>query len=131
MRVEGWEKLLTAYIETARKTRFEWGSKDCALWCADWVNTCTGKDYACEWRGKYHNEEELRQLLNGRGFDSYGDIADYYQKPVPIHEVCRGDIVLHPIGTLGICTGIDSVFIMENGMLIEKTHKCLKGWKVS
>lgn len=131
MRVEGWEKLLTEYIEQAYNVEFVWGKKDCALWCADWINTCTGKDYAKHWRGRYTTEDELRELLNARQLDSYGDIGDLYEHPVDVKHIMRGDIILHPIGTLGICTGVDSVFITERGVLIEKTHKCLKGWKVN
>jgi len=131
VRIEGWEKLLHEYIEATKSLTFEWGKNDCALWCADWVNMCIGKDYAELWRGRYSSEIHLRELLKARGLDSFGDIADCYEEPKDIKFITRGDIVLHPIGTLGICTGIDSVFITERGFIVEKTHKCLKGWKVT
>jgi hypothetical protein len=128
--VEGWESLLASHIKRAASMTFAWGSNDCALWCADWVKAATGSDFGEDWRDRYSTEEELAELMGRRGFFSVGDIADRNLAPKPLNFARRGDIVLHPLGALGICAGATSYFLMESGITRIGTLRCLKAWEV-
>ncbi len=130
MRVEGWENLLSEHVAQANAKEFKWGEHDCALWCAEWVRKITGVDLALDWRRQYSTEAELDALLYARGYETPADIADALGKVKEIHLAQRGDILLHPCGTLGICTGVKGVFVTENGVITERTTKCVKAWGV-
>jgi hypothetical protein len=130
MRNEGWESLLATYIEALRQKTFRWGKHDCALACAEWVRIATGNDLSLPWAGLYENEEELDALMLARGFSTYEHIADSHLISKPVMLAKRGDILLHPSGTLGICTGTDGVFVTARGIITEKTLNCPKAWEV-
>ena len=124
MRVQGWESLLAAY--TASAPAFAWGQHDCALWCADWVALATGRDFTADWRGLYSSEADL---LAARGLASHADIPG----SVGLDEINpafaqRGDVVLHPQGCLGICTGLLAVFLTETGLTTLRGRS--RAWRV-
>lgn len=129
MRIEGWESLLNAHTETVMP--FQWGHNDCALWCADWVNIATGRDFASQWRGLYATERELNDLLASRGFAGPAEIPASVGLP-SMHPAFakRGDIVLNAQGCLGICNGIGSYFLIERGITAFRTNTCTHAWKV-
>ncbi|WP_152051834.1 DUF6950 family protein [Tautonia marina] len=130
MRNEGWEAILAEHIEQARNNAFEWGMNDCALWSADWVRKATGEDFASTWRGRYTTETELNALLAAMDIESPGDIASEHLPEMDVPFAQRGDIVLHPQGCLGICNGLDSYFLMEQGVTRIRTRNCVKAWAV-
>jgi len=130
VRVEGWESLLAAHIERAASATFAWGTNDCALWCAEWVAAATGKDFGVDWRGQYTSEAGLAALMGERGFYTAADIADSNLTAKPLNFARRGDIVLHPLGALGICVGATSYFLMESGITRIDTLRCLTAWEV-
>lgn len=131
MRIEGWESLLNEHIEQARKSVFQWGENDCALWSAEWVKKATGNDYAADWRGLYSTEAELQSLLSERELDLPEQIADEVGLPqIQITFAQRGDIVLHPQGCLGICNGLFSFFLTEQGLTSIPTGRCVRAWRV-
>ena len=131
MRIEGWESLLAAHVVQAQEKTFAWGEHDCALWCAEWLRLATGRNLVDEWRGLYTNEEELDSLMLARGHSSYEHIVDAYGLSKPVMLAQRGDILLHPCGTLGICLGKIGIFVTTKGAITERTLACLKAWEVS
>lgn len=130
MRKEGWESKLAAYLEAARVTPFAWGAHDCALWAARWVFECTGVDHFSDWLGQYSSREEAQSLMRARGFQGVAAIADAHlpHRPVPLAR--RGDLLLHPSGTLGICGGREGCFPAPQGLLVAATLDCPKAWSV-
>jgi len=128
MRREGWERLLSEYLENKRP--FKWGQTDCALWSADWIHQATGQDYAGEWRGNYATEDEAQAFMESKGLPSPADIAGHYLKEIAVKAAQRGDLVLHPMGPLGICNGYLSHFIAMTGDITIKTLLCTRAWKV-
>lgn len=129
MRVSGWESLLNTFLETP--VAFAWGEHDCALWSADWVALCTGRDFGPDWRGLYASEAELTALLAFRGLASYQDIPG----SVGLEEIApgfaqRGDIVLHAQGCLGIANGVWSFFLTAGGLTRLRTRDCVRAWAV-
>ena len=127
MRRENWPALLQHHIRIAT---FAWGENDCVLWCAEWINTVTGEDYAKEFRAKYSTEAEAQRLLADLGATCAADLADKYLPPIGVSFAQRGDIVLHPEGAIGICDGQFSHFLTVDGLSRLGTLKCLKAWRV-
>jgi hypothetical protein len=130
MRQEGWESLLYHHILEARGKEFEWGTHDCVLWCADWIQKVTGEDLAANWRGTYSTQEEADTILGSLGFNNASELASHYQEEIPVARAQRGDIMLHPSGTLGICDGAFAYFVTKDGVLRHEFTKCLRAWKV-
>jgi hypothetical protein len=130
MRNEGWESLLAQQIAEARGKTFEWGVHDCVLWCADWIGKVTGIDPAAEWRGTYSTEEEAQAILGSLGFASTSELASHHLEEKPVSMASRGDLMLHPSGSLGICDGAFAFFVTKEGLLRLEFTKCLRAWKV-
>jgi len=128
VRVEGWESLLAEYVASAPP--FRWGQTDCALWTAEWVRLCTGEDHTPAWRGKYRTKAGATRLMRARGFRAPEDIADAHLNELPVRLAKRGDLLLHPEGNLGICTGRQGVFLTETGLTRLDTPGCDRAWTV-
>ncbi|QEG30285.1 hypothetical protein GobsT_50890 [Gemmata obscuriglobus] len=128
-RTEGWEQLLNDHIERARDLVFQWGTTDCALWCAEWVTIATGEDFAEPWRGRYESEVELNALLVAMDLTGPADIADLALPRVAVAFAQRGDVVLWQNG-LGICNGTHSHFLTERGVTRARTRDCTAAWQV-
>jgi hypothetical protein len=130
MRPEAWESLLFHHILEARGKPFEWGTHDCVLDCALWIEKITGADPAAGFRGTYKTEAEAAAVIESLGFATAADLASSVLEEKPVPTAQRGDIVLHPCGTLGICDGAHAYFVTHAGMLRVEFLKCLKAWKV-
>lgn len=130
MRPEGWESLLYHHILEARGKTFDWGTHDCVLWCADWIHKIRDVDLAAKWRGTYSTEEEAQAVLGSLGFSGTSELASHYLEEVPVSKARRGDIMLHPSGTLGICDGTFAFFVTTEGVLRLEFLKCLRAWRV-
>ncbi len=130
MRRQGWENMLAAHVADARARPFVWGQHDCALWCAQWVLICTGRNHVDDWKGLYSTEEELNALLASRGYADHIAVADSLAEQKPLAFARRGDVLLHPSGTLGICVGSHGIFVTQFGVIAEATMGCIKAWGV-
>lgn len=130
MRPEGWESMLAGHIEEAKEKTFAWGTHDCILWCADWVKKLTGEDLATDYRGQYESEEQAAGVIAAMGFDSLPQLVDHHLASVPVKRAQRGDIMLHPMGMLGICGGAYAYFVTENGITKISFTLCHKAWRV-
>ena len=130
MRIEGWEARLVEYIDEARNKEFQWGNHDCALWCARWVELITGKNHWNDWQGKYSTELGAARLMKKRGFQTAEAIVDHHLHVRPVLLARRGDLVLSSQQTIGICAGIQSYFLTEDGILNSATGDCVKAWTV-
>ncbi|MEP5000045.1 hypothetical protein [Pseudophaeobacter sp.] len=72
--------LLFCYLRETRATgrRFRAGRFDCALFAAEWVKRCSGKDLAAQWRGTYRRLDQGRDQLAMAGFSSLDDLAAHH-----------------------------------------------------
>lgn len=74
-------QLLLAYLQEVRAQMraggqtFRAGRFDCALYAAGWVQRCTGRDLASDWRGTYRRLQDGRAHLRAAGFDDLADLA--------------------------------------------------------
>lgn len=128
-RLEGWEGRLAAHLQAAQEKPFAWGSHDCALWCALWVKECTGEDHLAGREG-YRTARGAARLMKGKGYDSVAGIASAHLPETPVRLARRGDLLLHPSGSLGICAGVRGCFLGEEGSFSEMTRLCVRAWKV-
>lgn len=137
-KISGWPVKLSAFIESRRGTPFKWGENDCCLFACDAIAVLTGIDPAAKsFRGKYTTALGAGRLLKKSG-GVEGVAAKQCQKhgfdEVPVAFAQRGDVVLIDLpgigDTLGICTGVSSVFPGEEGLVENPTLLCRKAWRI-
>jgi hypothetical protein len=117
-RRDNWPDLLAAYIESKRSEPFAWGSNDCCLFAADWVQIATGHDIAAQWRGSYTTALGARRALDeGGGIGRLVEQAGGIRIETSLAQ--RGDLVAQdfPVGiALGICVGTLAAFVSRDGI---------------
>lgn len=126
----GWEQRLADHVQAAYGKEFKWGEHDCALFVGDWALLATGNEWVKDWRGHYICERSARLLAHQRGFGSFPEIIGSYLDSIEIKKASRGDILLHPSGALGVCTGVRGVFPTSRGVITELTSRALEAWKM-
>jgi hypothetical protein len=131
-RRDNWPNLLAQFIEQRRDQPFAWGVNDCCIFAADWVEVCTGEDYAKTWRGRYVSGlGAVRFLDEAGGVEALVDALGL-QRVAP-QLAGRGDIVAQEAGrgmTLGICLGVTTAFVTKNGLAFGSIANAEKSWKV-
>jgi hypothetical protein len=80
LNVEGRATALDGFLIEARDLPFDWAETNCALWVADWIEYCSGIDPAASLRGRAHNTDEWKALLDAEGgfIPIIGHIMDCY-----------------------------------------------------
>lgn len=58
---------LKAFIAAQKHFRFVWGSNDCAMFMADWVEQLDGVDPAAEWRFSYLDAKGALRCMDANG----------------------------------------------------------------
>lgn len=58
---------IEAFVDQQLELLWSWGTVDCSMMVADWVNRIAGKDPGASFRGQYHDEDTLRALIARRG----------------------------------------------------------------
>lgn len=103
------ESSLLAAMADAAATPMQWGRDDCALWCANVLETALGYDGAARFRGRYRTRIGARRVLGGQGLagalraaarkhgwhrikvgaEQVGDIGILMLGDVPVTVICR------------------------------------------
>ncbi len=131
-RCNHWPDALNEYIERKRRAPFAWGSNDCCLFAADWVQICTGVDYAQAWRGSYSSGLGAVRLLDEAGGVEAMVDALGLQRVAP-QLAGRGDIVAQEAGrgmTLGICIGVTTAFVAKTGLVFGPIENIETAWRI-
>lgn len=117
-----------------RSNPFAWGTRyECFLGSCDFVERVTGNDPGFYWRGKYHDEQSARALMEietildalSDGFETI-EIEEYRGDPV------RGCVVVCEISGEQICGVFDGSFFMFKtpcGLRQAREVKILRAWK--
>jgi hypothetical protein len=105
-RLPGWRTNMEANLIGIRKTPFEWGVHDCALFAATHVLAITGEDLSKPFVGQYTTALGAMKALKIAGYD---DLLQLCRDKFPeIHiSLCRfGDIVIISSESGGYAIGI-------------------------
>lgn len=87
--------LLRQFLGARRTATFRPGTRDCAMFAADWIAELTGVDPAASWRGKYRGLEEGRDLLATDGFASPAEVlASILVKGAGWMQAQTGDVAV-------------------------------------
>lgn len=133
MKVEGWEKLLSAAIEDARGKPFVWGQHDCAIWALDVRRLLTGGPDVVTWRGRYKTLIGSQRAMRKMGWRSLENGARALIG-APLQGVLfaqRGDLVLSGGDpALGVCLGAQAAFVGLDGLQFVSLSDCRLAWRV-
>ena len=133
-RVDHWERLLAAAIDTARAKPFVWGVHDCPTFAFEtrMILIC-GEDVAALWRGRYTTAIGGERVMRRLGWASLEDMGRaLLGEPRPsVLLAKRGDIVLADTGLgFGVCTGAQAVGVAPEGLVTVPLTSCRLAWPV-
>ena len=133
-RVEHWERLLAATIETAHSKPFVWGQHDCPTFAFETRTALTGgEDVAALWRGRYTTALGGQRVMRRLGWTSLEEMGRaLLGAPHPTVLLAgRGDIVLADTGLgFGICVGASAVGMAPAGLVTVPLTSCRMAWAV-
>jgi hypothetical protein len=133
-RVEHWERLLAAAIDTARAKPFVWGVHDCPTFAFEVRMILTGgEDIAALWRGRYTTALGGARVMRRLGWASLEDMGwALLGEPRPAVLLAqRGDIVLADTGLgFGVCTGAQAVGMTPEGLVTVPLASCRLAWPI-
>jgi hypothetical protein len=133
-RVEHWERLLAAAIDTARAKPFVWGVHDCPTFAFETRMILTGgEDIAALWRGRYTTALGGARVMRRLGWASLEEMGDaLLGDPRPTVLLAgRGDIVLADTGLgFGICNGASAVGMAPEGLMTVPLTSCRLAWPI-
>lgn len=133
-RIENWERLLAAAIDTARARPFLWGLHDCPTFAFETRMILTGgEDVATLWRGRYTTALGGERVMRRLGWSSLEDMGrSLLGEPRPAVLLAqRGDIVLADTRLgFGICIGAEAVGMAPEGLVSVPLTSCHLAWTV-
>jgi hypothetical protein len=133
-RVDHWERLLAAAIDTAQAKPFVWGVHDCPTFAFETRMILTGgEDIAALWRGRYTTALGGERVMRRLGWASLEEMGRaLLGEPRPAVLLARrGDIVLADTGLgFGICTGASAVGMAPEGFVTVPLTSCRLAWAV-
>lgn len=133
-RVESWERLLAAAIDTARAKPFIWGVHDCPTFAFETRMILTGgEDIAALWRGRYTTALGGARVMRRLGWTSLEEMgrALLGKTRSAILLAARGDIVLADSGLgFGICTRASAVGMAPEGLMTVPLTSCRLAWQI-
>ena len=133
-RVETWERLLAAAIDTARAKPFVWGVHDCPTFAFEVRMILTGgEDVAALWRGRYTTALGGARVMRRLGWASLEEMGRTLlgEPKQSVLLAQRGDIVLADTGFgFGICTGASAVGMALEGLVTVPLTSCRLAWLI-
>jgi len=133
-RVDHWETLLAAAIDTARARPFIWSLHDCPTFAFETRMILTGgEDVASHWRGRYTTALGGERVMRRLGWASLEEMGcALLGEPRPAVLLAgRGDIVLADTGLgFGICIGAQAVGMAPEGLVTVPLTSCRLAWPI-
>lgn len=104
------------YIKSQRDQSFKLGVFDCFIFVSNWIQLSSGKVYFEQFKGKYKTKKGWMGLIKreGEGYENLEDLLNKNFTKKNINLASRGDIVLLNGECLGLCDGVNSIFVSEN-----------------
>ncbi len=132
-RVEDWPARLAAFIEQARRKPFAYGTWDCCLLAAAWVQEATGRDFAAEFRGRYEDQAVAVALVAARG-GLEAVVTSALGAPLAAPTLARrGDVVMFetPDGrALAVAVGTQALYAGPLGAAFVEMPRWVRAWRV-
>ena len=133
-RVDHWERLLAAAIDTARAKPFVWGVHDCPTFAFETCMILTGgEDVAALWRGRYTTALGGERVMRRLGWASLEEMGRFLLSE-PRQSVLlakRGDIVLADTGLgFGVCIGAEAAGMVPEGLVTVPLTSCRLAWPI-
>ena len=133
-RVDLWERLLAAAIDTAKAKPFVWGVHDCPTFAFEVRMILTGgEDIAALWRGRYTSALGGARVMRRLGWASLEEMGHaLLGEPRPAVLLAgRGDIVLADTGLgFGVCNGANAVGMAPEGLVTVPLTSCRLAWAI-
>ncbi len=133
-RVDHWERLLAAAIDTARAKPFVWGVHDCPTFAFEVrMILIGGEDVAALWRGRYTTALGGARVMRRLGWASLEAMgrALLGEPRAAVLLAQRGDVVLGDSGLgFGICTGARAIGMTPEGLVTVPLTSCRLAWSV-
>lgn len=132
MRVNNWESILYAQIESFNAKKFAWGTHDCCTFAADCVKAITGTDKMASYRGGYKSALTAARKLEKAGGLEKAITAELGDPIAPLLAQ-RGDVVCFssPLGdTAGICVGASIAAAGLDGVTYTPINQAFKAWRI-
>ena len=133
-RVEHWERLLAAAIDTAWAKPFVWGVHDCPTFAFEVRMILTGgEDIAAHWRSRYTTALGGQRVMRRLGWASLEEMGRTLlgEPKQSVLLAQRGDIVLADTGLgFGICTGASAVGMAPEGLVTVPLTSCRLTWPI-
>lgn len=133
-RVDHWERLLAAAIDTAGAKPFVWGVHDCPTFAFETRMILTGgEDVAALWRGRYTTALGGARVMRRLGWASLEEMGRSLlgEPRLSVLLAARGDIVLADSGLgFGICTGRAAVGMVQEGLITVPLTSCRLAWQI-
>lgn len=127
---------LLKYIESVKNKPLEWGTHDCCMFANNCMIALHGKSFMDEFVGKYSDAEGAKAALKKYGSRTlYHTLVKKFGPAKHVANAKRGDIIFKidkkhgP--ALGICWGLHSYFVSDDGLVAIKTAECVRSWAVS
>lgn len=118
MRCIDWERKFNEYIVSVREREFAYGTFDCLILVADWVQLCRDEDVMDGYRGRYDDVESAAALLREEGAGTlYNWLQKHFGKSIHGAMGQRGDIAYHE-KACGLVVGRSAMFCAEEGYLL-------------
>lgn len=136
IRYPDWPERLHCFLMEVKERPFKWGEWDCAAFCGEAVKRMTGEDLYAEMKGLYSSEEEAKELIQTKGFDTYESILwKMLGEPISVTVAMRGDVVLSTAvrsghSVIGVSLGENTVFVTIRGLVWVPTVDCDHAWKI-
>lgn len=137
MRHHDWPERLFNVINAAKKVKFSWGERDCAIFVFDCVEAMTGVDHMEELRGKYCCRRSCDKAFKEiKGTETLLAFADKcLGERIDLVRAQRGDVVLlviNSIESFGIVVGSSAVFLeLKKGIQTVPVKDCSYAWRVN
>lgn len=104
------------YLDENKNKTFKYGKFDCFLFVKGFHKTIIGDEFIDGYTRKLDYIEKLNEL----GYNSIMSYCDDNLIKIDNTNASRGDIVLYK-GALGLCDGINSIFLCKKGYNFIKT----------
>ena len=133
-RVDHWERLLAAAIDTARAKPFVWGVHDCPTFAFEVRMILTGgEDIAAHWRSRYTTALGGQRVMRRLGWASLEEMGRTLlgEPKQSVLLAQRGDIVLADSGLgFGVCNGASAVGMAPAGLVTIPLTSCRLAWPI-